>query len=115
MSGDQYSDEVFVRMIIEFDHIEQMEVFSYTFRPEKCDRLTDDEWVKEHINNCLMVEDLRKMLNIQDEGIYQVLMKVKLHGWYSGWETPEWDEELDIREYQVRKMPDDWFGEPEVS
>lgn len=108
------SNEVMVRMTIcDYDGILDIDVFSYNFLPETTNRIPDEDWVKHHIQDFVDVEDLKFALKIKEIGIFQILMKVKLNGWWSGWEVEEYDEELDILESSIKRMPDNWLDNKE--
>lgn len=104
------SGEVMVKLWIEQDDIVDIQTFSYEFDPEDRTSCSDAEWVGTHFHQCLTASDVYEMLDIKEAGVYQVLMKVTLRGFMSGWEIEEYDETLDVKESQFKKMPDDWFG-----
>lgn len=111
MSRDSWSKEVMVRIWIDGeDGISDIESFCYEMCPIDKASQSDKEWVLEHMQNCLNAEIIKDLLGIKEDGVFQILMKCKIHGWWSGWEIEEYDEDLEPIEYTVQKMPDDWFA-----
>ena len=110
---DSHSTEVMARFFIcGHDGIMEIETFCYECIEEDPRRPSDAEWVQTHTEACFDAEDVREWLEIKDEeGVYQILLKGRMHGWYSGWETPEYEEEFEISHSEIKKMSDDWFGQ----
>lgn len=104
------SEEVMVRLWLDQEDIVDIQTFAYEFDPESRTTCSDAEWVGHHFSQCLNGSDIYELLDIKEKGVYQILMKVTIRGFYSGWEVAEYDEELDVKEFQFKKMPDDWFS-----
>ena len=70
------------------------------------------DWVKCHFDD-YDHESFCEWLEISKEGVWEVLMEGTINGFWSGWETPEYDEDITVTKIQSQKLPDDWFGTPE--
>jgi hypothetical protein len=87
--------------------VEYFDVWVYELEPLECNKRPCSEWVQEAITNSYYGDDLREELEI-GEGCYQVLARGELTGWYDDW-TGEWDEEIEWKDVQSMKLPDDYF------
>lgn len=61
------------------------------------------DWALESLSN----EDHHYLFDLDDDKHWQVVGKGTLHGWYNYFS--EYDEELDIIEYQKQEVPESWL------
>lgn len=115
MRSECQSQEVMVRCMIHPDgYVESLKTFIFDFVPEDHTIISDDEWVESAINT-ISSEWLVEELKLELGKTYQVLMTVRVHGRWAGWESAEYDEELEILSSKVKQMPDDWLDPQTVA
>lgn len=99
------------RIIVEDGGTKEIEVWDDEFTPFEGGKRPIRDWVREHLCESYTEEALRELLEVAKEGNFEVLVEGTLRGFYTGWETQEWDEELDLTSIKSQKIPDDWYKE----
>lgn len=91
------------------DCIQELQVWDHQLEPMDHRKRPIKEWVAEAIYES--VGSLRDLIpNIPKEGDFQVLVrKGKISGWWSGWEYPEWNEEVEFLDVEFAPIPDQYL------
>lgn len=99
------------RIIVEDGGTKEIEVWDDELSPFDGAKRPIRDRAKEHLSECYSEKDLRELLELPAEGNYEVLIEGMLTGHMVGWETQEWDEDLDITSIKSQKIPNDWYKE----
>lgn len=101
------------RLTLEEGGDTEMTVWDDELSPTTTSRRPTREWAAEHLQNYDQA-DLRELLGVPQTGHLEVLLTAKIVGWFSGYESPEWDEELNVQDCQHQVLPADWFEAPDL-
>ena len=63
-----------------------------------------EEWVTEHIRD-ISAKELLEMCDLPPDQSYELLIKGTIRGWWSGYESPEYEEEINITDVQHTVLP----------
>tara|TARA_R110000868_G_scaffold45841_4_gene151811 strand:- start:354 stop:683 length:330 start_codon:yes stop_codon:yes gene_type:complete len=80
-----------------------IETWCYELEPTDEKRLSIAEWAKEHLANL----DLHNLFELNPDKHWQIIGKATLTGSYDY--QGEYDEELDLIEFQKAEVPDRWY------
>lgn len=88
----------------------ELELWEHEFEPMLTGRSGVD-WCKEHLLEGVTENNLRELLEVPEEGNFQVMFK----GTMSSWKTSsidwgeEWDEEFTLEESKVMPIPEEYM------
>lgn len=94
------------RLLILEEHFEAT-IWDDELTPFTAERRSIREWVEEHFTN-YNNDSLREWLEIPKEGCWEVLMVATIKVYWSGYEEPEYDEDIEVKEIQSQRIPDEY-------
>lgn len=85
----------------------EIEVWEYALEPMTLKGRSGAEWCRCHLLELYDDDDLRELLGVPMEGIFQVIFKGIMKGWWEEtWECgPEYDECFELEESKFEPIP----------
>lgn len=81
-----------------------IEVWYQGLEPTDLRKVHIADWARESLWN----EDFYRLFDLDRTKHWQVVGKATIRGWYDYW--GEYDEEIDLIEFEKAEVPEEWFG-----